>query len=184
MDELRLLLQIIIVKDWLRGAGGFSGRGGFLSQRSYTAVLSTSLSGLKPLFNIDLFPVAGGSELVKDGEEARPPVNCFKFEHGVPIKKETASSLLGRSCLQGGGAQTMKTMTVLRLWKRILEKIRDNVDRVLSNRLGLKPKSFCGFSVKAGLKLKKAGLKLKKARHSMLWSSLCCQIPTSCNVGE
>jgi hypothetical protein len=78
-------------------------------------VLSTSLSGLKLLFNIDLFPVAGGSELVKDGEEARSPVNCFKFKHGVLINKETVSSLLGRSCSQGGGTQTMKKMTVLRV---------------------------------------------------------------------
>jgi hypothetical protein len=54
-------------------------------------VLSTSLSGLKLLFNIDLFPVVGGSKLVKDGEEARSPVNCFKFKHGVPIKRKQSA---------------------------------------------------------------------------------------------
>jgi hypothetical protein len=32
VDDLRLLLEIIVVKDWLRGAGGFSGGGGFSSQ--------------------------------------------------------------------------------------------------------------------------------------------------------
>jgi hypothetical protein len=32
MDDLRLLLEIIVVKDRLRAAGGFSGGGGFLSQ--------------------------------------------------------------------------------------------------------------------------------------------------------
>jgi hypothetical protein len=46
-------------------------------------------------------------------------------------------------------------MRVLRKLKRILENIRADVDRVLSNGLGLKPKSCCGLKRMAGFKWKK-----------------------------
>ena len=52
-------------------------------------------------------------------------------------------------------------MRVLRSLKRVLEKIRANVDQVLSTGLGLKPKSFWGLMMRTGFRWKKV-----KPHHS------------------
>ena len=51
---------------------------------------SSSTGGLKSQleFHLDLCPVASWHELVKGGEVARSPVNCFEFELGAPLKKK------------------------------------------------------------------------------------------------
>jgi hypothetical protein len=47
-----------------------------------------------------------------------------------------------------------KTVSVLRSLKRVLKNIRVDMDWVLSIGLGLKPKSFCGLTMRTGLKWK------------------------------
>jgi hypothetical protein len=47
----------------------------------------------------------------------------------------------------------LKTMRLLRLLKRVLKTLRVDVDQVLSTRLSLKSKSFCGLKMRVGPKV-------------------------------
>jgi hypothetical protein len=96
---------------------------------------SSSTGGLKSQseFHLDLCLVASWHELVKGGEMARSPVNCFEFELGAPLKKkDTALGSGGQSGLRGGGISQLKALRVSQVWKIMLEKIRLDVDRLFS----------------------------------------------------
>jgi hypothetical protein len=132
--------------------------------RSYAAVLSSSIGGLKsqPEFHLDLCPMAPWHKLAKGSEVARSLVICFEFELGAQLKKNDTGLGSGgqssphgggdRSGLRGGDISQLKALRVSRVWKIMLEKIRLNVDRVFS-RLGLRLKVPLGFRLQDGRRL-------------------------------
>lgn len=165
------MLELSVAKNWLLVSGDISGRGVTSSIHSYADVLATTPGGLKPLNNFNLLLVAGYSEVVKGGKEARSLVNCFEFEQGAPNIEEKVGSLLGKRRLQVGSALVKKKLIILRSWNRILEEIRVDMDRVISSS-----KSFRGFTLRAGFNLKKVRPLMlepdpKPSSHSDLVSS-------------
>jgi hypothetical protein len=65
--------------------------------------------------------------------------------------------LLGSRRTHGGGAPSKKTMRFFCWLKNLLQKFRSDVDRVISTGLGLKPKHFPGFRLRAKLKASSVG---------------------------
>jgi hypothetical protein len=129
--------------------------GGSFRDRSFAAETSSGLKS-QPDVHLDLCPVMPWIELAKGGEEMRSPVNCAELETVAPLKKiDTGTEKGGGGDLRrgdsgrsDGGPSRLKMLRVSRAWKALLEKIRMDVDRVLS-RLGLRPK-YRGFRLRAG----------------------------------